>query len=268
MIYDPNIIKLIFSTERNGNPMRTLMYLIIAMILLAACVPGGAQTQTQSPQLTYTPYPTYTPFPTLELTATSVPPTPIPTNIPTEISVTEEPEASVGDTLPIIARNYLGELEDNGIKVELARVLLGYLKDVDREFGQNLKLHENFQDATIVLEVLFRITNNTDKVVSYDTMSSGNIAFINDAQISFERNIESATANPIGDIYPGLSTVLGYYLPVTNIENLREVNAVGIGLSPLYESDSYDDVTGNFFIKADINPMEWTFEPLPDELSR
>jgi hypothetical protein len=106
-----------------------------------------AQTQAALPTATLTvPPPTITPEPS---------PTPVPPTA-TPIPPVEE----------LWARNFLGTFDSDGVSIEVVRILVGSkasMADVEWE-ALNDRI-EGWSEIEVVGEIVFRVTNNTDRAV-------------------------------------------------------------------------------------------------------
>ncbi|MHA1280673.1 MAG: hypothetical protein ACTSQ8_26260 [Candidatus Helarchaeota archaeon] len=207
------------------------------------------------PSPTSTIVPTNTPRPTNTKAPTDAqPPTSTPTIEPTI------------DTSAIIAKNYLASTEDNGVIVEVARILIGEKTAVGNLLGGDFSYFLIFDDKITVVEFIFRIVNNTDKVIKiYFDMKT--IASINGEQVVFNDYwLDNRTwfgDDLSSDILPGSTMIGGLYVGIKRSE-WNEVSTITISIPEAFEPDNYDDVTNTFLFTIDV--LDWTYEEIPEEL--
>ena len=238
--------------------------IVILLLLLVACTPKEEpnlqatidasinQTMTavkeSEPEPTNTPIPTNTTIPT----STKVPTkTPRPTSTPT---IKPTIDASL-----VLAKNYVTSYEENGVIFEVVRVLIA-----DKNWTS---LKADFPDPGVMadkktyIEYVFRITNNTDKIISVSYYSI--IASANGEQSEFGDFYDHRLAGDdlSNDILPG-SVVIGGNWTGINRSAWNEVNKILISIPRVYDSN-YDKVTNDFLITIDV--VDWSFEPIPDE---
>jgi hypothetical protein len=215
---------------------------------------NSASLPTYTSFPTYTPYPTYTPFAHESGGAPEI--------IDTQTS--DSPVMSHVDG--IIARNYLGKMESNGVKVELVRAIIGNSEALKAKFPDIAEDFdtEPFNKVNVLMELMFRITNNTDIILGFDT-EAGGFSFINEEQINLDDYLlPYAIGNTDGRIFPGKFVKGGYWLPVSSLEDVSQARSIGLGLSPLYNQED-EAVTEAFLITAEVDPSTWGFEELPEE---
>lgn len=213
------------------------------------------QTEEAKPTNTNTVIPTNTPRPTNTKGPTN---TPKPTLTPTE-----EPTI---DTSAIIAKNYLASEDQNGVMVEVSRIIIGQKEAVIKATGLDFNEFPILEDKRTIVEFIFKIVNNTDKVIrfyfEYDTVAS-----VNGEQIVFDDyDWEDNTwfgDNLDGDILPG-STLIGGLWTGIKRSKWDEITTITISIPEAFESEDYSDVTGTYLFTIDV--VDWTFEELPDEL--
>ena len=230
-------------------------------------IPAVIFTDTPEIKPTNIIIPTDTPFPTSTLPMQTEEPSAVPTEIP---------PAGSGenlDAVKFIAKNYIGSVESNGVIVELSRVIIGdketlakkkdiaYLTDPDYEISEVLK------NSTIVVEIIFKITNNTDKILNLSLSSNDAVFILNGVQIPLQEythysNLQDSYID--GNIFPNSSVNGGFWLP-TSLLSVNEAKSVVLGLPPAYDED-YHDVTDSFSISADI--VDWGWEDIPQEFKQ
>jgi len=190
------------------------------------------------------------------VTATPRPasPTPKPTNTP---QPTETPPSL--DTGDVFALNNLATQESGGLKVDIPRVLIG------RKSAINQPLHEYsiLDDKDVVGEIIFRITNTTDKVLSVHpdqgTVVVGNeqIKLIDYAFAGLEVGEDFS-----GDIFPEVTVIGGIWFGIKR-QDVPEISSMTIAFDGPFDKD-LNRIGPDFLFELDIS--NHVFEPIPDEL--
>ena len=177
------------------------------------------------------------------------------------------------DSIKYISKNYLGSIESNGVIVELARVIIGdketlakekdiaYLIDPEHDISKVL------QDSRIVVEVIFKITNNTDRLIKLDLSREEAMFILNGVQIPLNQFLDYANVTESfrnGNIDPQTSVNGGFWLP-TSLLSVNEANTVILGLPPAYDENN-QAVIENSFIFADV--VDWGWEDIPEEFKQ
>jgi len=203
---------------------------------------------TNTVVLTNTPRPTNTKGPTNTSEPTSTP--------------TIEPTI---DTSAIIAKNYLASIEDNGVIVEVARILIGEKTAIENGLGIDFSDIPILEDKITVIKFIFRIVNNTDKVIKIYFDST--IASVNGEQIILDDywlSNDSWFGDELDtDILPGSILIGGLYTGIKRSE-WNEVNKISISIPEAFDPDTYRDVTSPILFTIDV--VDWTYEELPSEL--
>lgn len=246
--------------------MKKLILCLIILILAACSQPAQTIDQktieamvdaqiaaipTDTPQPTYTPYPTYT-APPISPTNT---PRPTNTTAPTE---TIAPTEAI-DLTQIKAKNYIGSQESGGVILEIARILIAQKEAIDEDFSRS----ELFDDKPIVVEVILKIINNTDKTVTVYA-DQGKIA-VNGEQIElFDYALEGARFGDDlgGEILPGVTVIGGIWIGVKRTP-FDDINKIIIQISSPRDAD-YHELGPEFNITVDV--VDWGYEEVPDEL--
>jgi len=171
----------------------------------------------KEPSPTQTIVPTNTPRPTNTKRSTeTLAPTPTPNIEPTI------------DTSAIIAKNYLASIEENGVIVEVARILIGEKTAVGNNFDINFSEFPIIDDKNTIVQFIFKIVNNTDIVIEMNFNSSA-IASVNGEQINFD-DYSWDNRTWFGDylsddILPGSTVIGGLYTGIKRSE-WNEVNTI------------------------------------------
>jgi hypothetical protein len=234
-------VLLIIITGCSSAPSEDVIQTAIAQTSAAQAVTEETVESTSEPEPTNTVRPTNTSRPTN---------TARPTNTPTI-----EPTPGYPNT---IARNYLASDEDNGVIVEVARILIAQKDVFATEFDDPI-----FEDKTTLVMFIFKITNNTDQVI--DSNFYTGTAAINGEQIKFEDYwwVSRLRGDNLSDeILPG-STVIGGLFGGIKRSSWDEVETIVMSV-PHFFDDSFSRLTSNFLFTIDVD--DWEFEPLPDEL--
>lgn len=197
-------------------------------------IPAQIPTDTSVP--TNTPRPTITPKPTSTIT-----PTLAPTEVPAEG----------------IAKNYVASDEDAGVVFEVVRIVIAPKDSIDFDFSDEI-----FSDKQNIVGFLFRISNNTERIVKNSVNHA--LASVNGEQVDFYDYwlVSDIGDDMHGDILPGSYLIGGYWTGIKR-SSWAEVNKIVIAIDQFYDSD-YDRVTKAFLFSIDV--IDWGFEPLPDEL--
>lgn len=245
--------------------MKKLLILSLSVYLLFACSPtteqiqkaieqtqsaelsllnNSSSTSTDVPLATRTPKPSNTPRPTSTTRPSN---TPKPTSTPTEL-----PEQGV-------AKNYVVSDEDDGILIEVARIVIA----PKSAFDQNLFEDEIFDDKSTIVEFTFRLVNNTDSIIRFGY--SFLTASVNGEQIDFSdyRRIGEFGDDISDEILPG-SFLIGGIRTGIKRSSWDAVKTIVISADGAYNPSTYKSITKDFLFTIDISA--WTYEPLPDEL--
>ena len=188
----------------------------------------------------------------------------IPTNTP-EPTLTPTIEPTI-DTSAIIAKNYLASEEQNGVLVEVSRIIIGQKEAVIKATDLDFNEFPILEDKPTIVEFIFRIVNNTDKIVKF-YFDDNTIASVNGEQIKFNDywwDDNTWFGDDLGsEILPG-STMIGGLWTGIKRSQWDEVTTITISIPEAFEPEDYSDVTGTFLFTIDV--IDWTYEELPDEL--
>jgi hypothetical protein len=229
--------------------MKKLFPALVLLCLLAACAPSAesiqtaiAQTQTVwTPFPTQTPYPTYTPFPTIRV-------------VPTR-KINPTATASAGDHF---AWNYLATQESGGIMLEIARLVIADKQTI----GQDFDKYGKYEDYTIVGEIVFRVTNQSDKTIS--VYPDQGTVIVGSEQISLIDFMMLGTFGDDlgGEIYAGITKIDGIWFGIkrTPIDEIKSITII----IDAPNDDNFNTLGEKFNIVIDLSVRK--NEPLPDEL--
>jgi len=171
--------------------------------------------------------------------------------------------ASPSDVDPSLAfsANFLGELEQDGVKVEFARVLFTQ-RDALKP-GLDMDGEERFDGHEHIGEIIWRITNNTDQSIqwSYDDIDIR----INDRQIDlYDWLFYTFGTTPTDAIFPESTIIGGVWFGMGEIAP-DDITEAALLMGSPNNSDTFRDVTGDFIITGPL-PAPHGWEDLPDEL--
>ena len=205
--------------------------------------------QTELSLVTNTSAPTDTQIPTDTAVPTDTP-------IPTSTSTVEPTE----EITLVKAKNFVASEEQNDVIIEVERILIcdKTWKNQYKEFSEE----PIFNDKKTYIEFIFRVTNNTDKVISFNFFTS--VASANGEQIIFEDYIYGEKFWGWGgddideDILPG-SMVRGYVWTGVKRTSWDEINKIIISIPYAIDKD-YNRVTDHFLLEIEVG--DWGFEPL------
>jgi hypothetical protein len=157
--------------------------------------------------------------------------------------------------------NYLGTMEQDGIKVELARVVFAQRDALkpDISFDDN----PLFNNANYVGEIIWRISNNTPQRIqwSYDDIN----VRVNDRQIKLHNYLINGFGElPTNPIFPGSTIIGGVWFGIDNIKP-NEITGVSLLLGSPTNSDTYKSISRYFILSADLSG-DHKWNPSPEEL--
>lgn len=239
-----------------------ILLLIVLLIILISCSPQDEPnlqatidvlntSQAELPEENITEI-INTPIPTATQRPTETPiPTSTPTNEPTQ------------DSYLAKAKNFVASEEQNGVLIEVERILIcdKYWDDIYKDYSEE----PIFDDKTTYIEFIFRVTNNTDKIIWFNF--SDTIASANGEQISLYDFVYSDYYWGWGDddldedILPG-SMVRGFTWTGVKRSTWDEIDKIIISIPNAYDND-YNSVTDNFLFEIEVG--DWGFEPIIED---
>lgn len=167
---------------------------------------------------------------------------------------TATPEPPVGGSK--IGMNYVAEAESGGIHVQVARVLIANKADVPIDFTGS-----DVEDLDVVGEVLYIITNNSDKTVNLYP-DQGTVQ-INNELIQLLDYWMGLGDDISGEIPPGVQLIGGQWFGIQR-NAPEDVKEIIIRFDGPTEADTFERLGDDFEIIVDLSAQ--TFEPLPPEL--
>ncbi len=191
---------------------------------------------------------------------------PLPSSTPKPPTNTPEPilPPSVEDVWAI---NYAGWGDSGGVKIEIARVLIGYKDAVEEITGKDFSELDDYMDGwseiDVVGELIFKVTNDTD--VTADVYPDQGTVQIGSEQIELSEYLYFATVGEDvgGEIYPGVTKVGGMWFGIKRTTP-GEVTEIIYRASAAWGTDTYDDLGPDYEIVIPVENPGW--QDLPDEL--
>jgi len=183
----------------------------------------------------------------------------------------------------IFARNVGASQIKSGIKVEILRVLVGKRSAIQPNHPQlnekdliptNTVESKPFADDAVVGAITFRITNQTNKPISF--MASNFVVSVGGKQIPLQDYVymkHTTFGHDLiqGDILPKSTIVSGIWFDLGKV-NVASVKSMTILLGPAYDKrpwgnnpEVYYPITGDFFFSIDLS--KHNFEPFPEKLN-
>nr|MBN1228850.1 hypothetical protein [Anaerolineae bacterium] len=195
-------------------------------------------------QATNTPYPSATPQP--------------PTETP---SPSPEPVASAEDHW---AKNYVGTYDNGDIVLEIARIVVGYKDAIgDQDWDVLNDYIEGWADVEVVGELVFKVTNNSEKTVSLYP-DQGTVQ-IGSEQIPLDEFMFYTTFGDDvgGEIFPGVTKIGGMWFAIERSAP-DEITQIIYRASAPFDEETFNNIGPDIEIVIDIS--EYVFEELPEEL--
>jgi len=189
------------------------------------------------------------------------------------VDATQAPAIELPTQTPVIASqeysdifswNYLAEQTSGDVTIQIARVIIADKESVEEELNLDFDKAEIFLDKAVVAEILFKITNNSDQIVTLHP-NQGTV-IVGSEQIDLADYLMSGTSfgdNTGGDFYPGVTAIGGMWFGVKRTP-LEEINSMMFASRGPVTSDAWDSLGPDYQIQLDLS--EHTFQPMPDEL--
>jgi len=189
---------------------------------------------------------------------------------------TPAPLQTPSDEDDVFALNVNAVQEYHGVTVEILRVLVGrenIIRQNDPQLANDhvIPFPPNIEANQVVSAITFRITNNTDKTITFFSVRL--LASIGDKQVKIQDYMFVGNAPPYyfgghrygKDIRPGASVTGGVWfgLPASSVSDVQTMN---LSLSSAYSrgpDDVYRAVAGPFFFTIDLS--NHVFEPTSSE---
>lgn len=184
--------------------------------------------------------------------------TPEPTQIVVEPTVTQAPAFTPTLMGEIYAWNNIAEIDSGGVKIQIARLVLGDKLAVDQPFSQV----STFDDRPVVAAIIFIIQNTSTKTAMVYPDQGKVVAGGEQVDLTEFMLFGTFGDDLGGDIFPGVTKIGGIWLgfkrtPVQDIQNmLISINA------PLDEN--FNTIGGDY--RFDIDLSERKNDSLQDSL--
>ena len=166
------------------------------------------------------------------------------------------------DTSQIIAKNFVASQESGGVIVEIARILIGNRNVLEPWAEMDFSEFPNFIDRNVLVEVIFRITNTTDKIVLVYVTTDGSLV-VNGEQVNFiDYSYTAFDHFQMGlEIYSGATVTGGIW---TGLEStpFDQINKIFIGFGGPLDFPKLTRLGGDY--NFDIEVRDWDFDPLVD----
>lgn len=247
--------------------MKKLTLVFVCLATLIACTPsapseGSIQTaiaQTQLAQPTGTPIPQPLDKPTLRPTSTPKPTdTPRATDTPIPLTAT----ATNTGSEKIFSINYPAVQESGGIHVEIGRVLFAK-KDELESLGFDYFETGAYTEVDVIGEIIFKITNTTDKVVSLYPYQATIVVGSEQIDLWGWSLIQRIGPEDVsGEIFPGVTLVGGSWFGVRRSDVPNITNMILSFDGPVDEN--FNSLGPDFYFELDLSNHEWV--DMPDEL--
>jgi len=175
--------------------------------------------------------------------------------------------ATIGfDTTRGKAQNYIAVQDSGGVTIEVARILIADKTAIPQPICPDavvVGLPDKFVDKITAVEFIFRITNNTNKIVNL--FAGAGTVSVNGEQIDLAhyRNVLCTFGDDIGgEFLPGTVAIGGIWAGVKRT-SWDQVSNILISISSPFGM-LYEDLGPDYYFEIDASG--WTFEPIPDEL--
>jgi hypothetical protein len=174
---------------------------------------------------------------------------------PTE---TKAPAASPTLAGEVFAWNNLGEIDSGGLKIQIARVMLGEKKAINQPFEKI----RTFDDRPVVVALIFKIINTSSDTLSVypdqgTVVAAGEQVDLGDFMLfgTFGDDIG-------GDIFPGVTKIGGIWLGFKRTSAEAIQNLTLVINAPM--NKSFIQVGGDYQFNLDLSDRK--LEPVPPEL--
>jgi hypothetical protein len=187
-----------------------------------------------------------------------------------ELAVTEAPAAAVEvpTSAPAaslsgnhFAWNYIASQESGGLKVEIARFVLADKTALDMDFTGN-GLTTAYDDRPVVSEIIFKITNPTQQIITVYPDQGTVIAGAEQVDLLEFAMFGNFGDDFSGDIYPGVTVIGGIWLGFKRTP-VDQINSMTIAFDAPHDQN-FNSLGSAFNIVLDLSNRQ--DQPLPDEL--
>lgn len=182
------------------------------------------------------------------------------------IKPTETPIPPTATTEPVKGKeyswNYLGEQESGGLKIQIARVdiadktmLLSVI---------NFSKHAIFDDKPVVVEIIFKITNTTEKEITvYPNQGTAIVSSEQVKLLDYAISGNEFGEDVSGKIYPGVTVIGGLWFGLKRTR-LDDIKNMVIAIDGPFDESSMTRLGPDFRIAIDLSQRK--NEPIPAEL--
>lgn len=167
---------------------------------------------------------------------------------PSAASNTPQPtQLQFNTTDDIFAFNKVAAKESGGIRIEIARIVIGRKEIMERE-GHKFADISQLNDVDVVGELIFKVTNISDKEVSV-YLDQG-VVVINNEQIDLQIGDDTS-----GSLLPGATTISGFRFGITRAK-MSEITTMLVRVkAPV---DGNNNVLGeDFEFTIDLSQREY-----------
>lgn len=233
--------------------MNKLLLIIIAISsLLASCQSPAPSTDQVDVSAIQTAA-----IQTAQASIVSIEPSQTATTEPTAIP-SETPVPASGN---VFSWNYIASQQSGGMTVEIARFLIGNKSEIPVDFTNGGSVTA-FDDRPVIGEIIFKITNTTDKVINIYP-DQGKVIAGGEQIDLFDFAIIGAFGDDFsGEIYPGVTVIGGIWFGFKRTA-VDQIMSATIAFTGPRDND-FNSLGPDFNITLDLTTRE--FSPIPEEL--
>ncbi len=178
------------------------------------------------------------------------------------VEVTPEPTSTPVpeeiNTEDAIALNDVAEVENGGLTIQIARVIVANKDAIPQDFSYD----SSFDNVDVVGELIFVVTNNSDQTISVYP-DQGSVQINSELVELFDFFLAGFGDDISGDIPPGVTLYGGQWFGINRSE-VSEIQEMTVRFSGPVDSESFSRLGEDFEIVIDLS--ERVFEPISDEL--
>lgn len=180
--------------------------------------------------------------------------------LPTEtIPLTNTPASTLSGSH--FAWNYIGSQESGGLRVEIARFVLADKAAVNQDFTAG-GLTTIFDDRPVVGEIVFKITNSTQQIISVYPDQGKVIGGGEQIDLMEFALVGEFGDNFSGEIHPGVTVIGGIWFGFKRTP-VDQITSVTIAFDAPHDQN-FNSLGTDFNIVLDLTSRQ--DQPLPDEL--
>jgi hypothetical protein len=185
----------------------------------------------------------------------------------TQEAATEQPtQTPIPDTQQyndIFAWNYLAEQTSGDVTVQISRVIFGNKESLEKYWDDLRSLAPIFQDKAVLGEIIFKITNNSDTIVTLHPNQGTVIVGSEQINLADYLGVSTFGENTGGDFFPGVTVIGGMWFGVKRTP-LEEINSMIFASRGPVNSADWNSLGDDYQIQLDLS--EHSFSEMPDEL--